>query len=196
MSLRPRALCFRGQHESRPTPGAPPLPLAGEGRGGGSISIGTRRESPHPPRVARHPPPQAGEGSIVARMERSAIRDKSSRLRNGPGFRFALSGLHLLAGEGRGGGSLRESDSPREPPPASRCSAPSPASGRGKNERDHGKRHLTPDDWSCRPRRCRCRCASANNPARRRDTSGSRRLPAAACACRGRWPGCDPRSRG
>src|SRR3984893_14916021 len=39
-----------------------PLPLAGEGWGGGSLRMGTRGESPPPPRVARHPPPQAGEG--------------------------------------------------------------------------------------------------------------------------------------
>src|SRR5882757_10867027 len=35
--------------------------LAGEGRGGGSRGIGIRGDSPHPPRFARHPPPQARE---------------------------------------------------------------------------------------------------------------------------------------
>src|SRR5260370_8773825 len=39
-----------------------PLPLAGEGWGRGSLRNGTRGESPHPPRFARHLPPQAGEG--------------------------------------------------------------------------------------------------------------------------------------
>src|SRR6202165_1849878 len=49
------------RHEARRRRSAPPLPLAGEGWGGGSLGVRTRGESPHPPRVARHPPPQAGE---------------------------------------------------------------------------------------------------------------------------------------
>src|SRR5260370_1095142 len=45
-----------------------PLPLAGEGWGGGSLRNGTRGESPHPPRFARHLPPQPGEGQIMEKL--------------------------------------------------------------------------------------------------------------------------------
>src|SRR5450432_4138552 len=68
-----RRLLSQVWHEARPRHDAPPLPLAGEGWGGGSLSSGTRGESPHPPRFARHPPPQAGEGSLQRHLPVFAV---------------------------------------------------------------------------------------------------------------------------
>src|ERR1700690_4165111 len=65
-SLWPRSLRFVHATQLSPQDAVRPLSrLRGEGWGGGSFGNGICGGNPHPPRVARHPPPQAGEGSIA-----------------------------------------------------------------------------------------------------------------------------------